>query len=504
MATSSATYIRAYQALGDELKRLPTVHTPARFFVEYARLLLDIVESFSTEDNWKRLPGYLTIPPPGNRGHSSAVDFSGEKYEGIKKKLGLSDDADYMKRRLLPRSEQHVLFRAEIDKVERENSAHYEWFVLFSSRVIFSAMPDRLQHRLGHFPINTGFSEYGALIAHWRLWTSEGAFRRFQELIGDDVTLKMRTPLALVRAFPASILIPYPFKLSEEDLIQFTSIYPVRDANVIPLGFPFVSEEGDEKIFFSPDAFNLHDAHHFAVLRLGYASFASQSATPLDLERIKEVYLHIKEQQLLYSQAVHRLQLFIEDDKLTDPSFPIPNFYKHLFFEFFHEGTHGVRVRLQALVDPDYCLYTKSEKERSFSDAQRFFPESTPSELMEHVLAKERHFKQFVQEILGSSLFEKIRKSQKVPLAGINFTAFGRYTFDFESPRAISVHAAAAGEPIPSLFLDAETLDMYTSHADIYYYFFPSIEEKAFDSTTAMVIRLRKKPAADSESKSTT
>jgi hypothetical protein len=487
--SSGVDYVQVYQRLAESLKQLSTARTHAPFFVDYARLLLTMVRSFSSEDNWSRLTTFMTVPGVGNWGNSSVVDFSGDKYDAIKTKLDLAKDEDYQKKHRLPRSEHFRFFAEEIDKVEREKSGHYEWFVLFSSRLAYATALDHFHPRFGHFPFNTRSTEYGALVAHWRLWTSEGTFRRFQEIVGDDVTVKMRTPLALIQAFPKLIMMPYPFKLSEQDLIQFAPIYPVRDANIVPLSFPFVSEKGNENLIFTPDIFNFHGAQYLAVQRLGYSSFAIQSSNPPTLKQIQQMHAYIKAQHLLYAQAIQRLQEVFSKKSAAD-------FDQYLLYQFLHEDTHGMAARLAALTDPAYLIYTELYESVSYEAAQRFFPSSSGSELKERVMAGELAFKEFVKDALGPKLFEKIRSSERVPVAGVNFSGFGAYTFDLESPRAISVGAMNTGVPIPTVLLSPEIMEMYTVHKEIFYCFFTDMESKEFNPEKAWVIEFRTKTAA--------
>jgi hypothetical protein len=504
MSTSSTHYVRTFKALADSLGRLPTAQTHAQFFVEYARLLLTIIESFSTDANWNRVSTAITIPGSASeRGYSAARDFSGEKYEAIKGQLGLSHDPEYATRHTLTRAAQQRFFRAEIDQVESEKRGHYEWFVLFSQRVICSALPDYIHKRLGYLPLNTGFTEYGALIAHWRLWTSETIFKRFQEIIGDDITLKVRTPLALTRAFPRLIMIPYPFQLNEQDLIQFTPIYPVRATNVAPLGFPYVSEKGDGDFIYAPDIFNLHDAHHIAIDRVGQASFESNSPTPLTMEKIEQMHGYIKKLQSLYAQAIDRFQkfLFEEGKEAPLPRTDVPAFYYHMLFEFLHEGSHGLKVRLDALADPRYFLYAELHEQFGYAEARRFFSDDEFKNPKECILRHERRFKEFARDVLGIALYSLILGNRFPPIESMGFPSFGRYTFDIESPRAISAAAIEKGAPIPIMTLAPESMDRYTSSKEIFYYFFTDIEEDTFDPKKTWAIRFKEKAESTVESK---
>jgi hypothetical protein len=493
---SEANLVDLYNRLGLELQSLPSAQTHSDFFVDYAEQLLNGVIVFSADKVWEQVPIWWHCNGKiGELGNSAATEFRGGLYDDVAKALNLAGDDEFKRNVVLPRATHFKLFREELGRVNFEKRATYEWFTLFTARLSFATVGDwPASWSFGYWWINTGFSSYAALIAHWELWKSERVFKRFFEIAGDDVTLKMRSPLALIQSFPRLIMIPCPFQLTEHDLIQLSPIFPSKETNIVPIGFPFVSEKGDDDKVYLPHTFFFHDVHHLAITELGQAAFAT--GAPLSLGDVKKMYLYMQKLRALYAQAVQRLNGAIADKSISEEIAPsLLRFFHHLLFEFLHEGTYGVKARLRALADPDFLVFNMLNKGK-YSSHGHFFPESKELDLEKNFIDAEHAFKRFIEKMLGTEFHSNIRAILKVdPVQNLTFTGFGSYTIDVKTPRAISLAALESPELIPTAKLDADVLDMYSGVRDapFYYYFFTGFGHAEFDARNAWVIRFVKK-----------
>lgn len=372
--------------------------------------------------------------------------------------------------------------------MKRLKRANYEWFILFTTRLSFLASNHIAPKSLGFLDINTGYAQYATFIAYHEIWKSPHIFKKFMELVGNDLDIKMHSPLALSKLFPKFITIPYPFYLSELDLVLFTSLFPLESTNIAPIGFPILSVSGDFDKIYLPYMFVFHDFQHLAILTSGERVFVSD--TPLSLDKIKLMYNTLRTAKNIYSKVIRGItdKHLLEFKNTKDP---LLQFYKHLLFHAVHETGSGLGVRLEYLLSSDPRFYFNFAKKNNFDEARKIFKIKDPDVLHVQVKEGEKLFHELVQRSLSPALIAELQSfSMKEP---VRFPSFGSYELKDKPVHAITIDEAVnKGKKIPTERVYHFMFDLYSGkdHENgIYYYFFPSIESEEMDIHNSWVIR---------------
>lgn len=267
--------------------------------------------------------------------------------------LNLSREIPFLKdpERLSP-------FFEDLENARTSQSAHYTWFITFIDALsIANTDPsDWFDDRANTTKFDTYHAEMIRQTAGNTQYIRPEIYRQKIATIGNTFTRKFVSTKGASRCFPDVVILPFPFSLNDENLVNAT---PTPAKPLWPAGFnlssePKIDADGES---MSTGKFFSHDVHaHFAIYRSNLSTLIDSSLFTISMPEKNDLFMLRK----LFFQCVTVAQDMIQNIKKQEKEAVAGNLpekdtlmIKRRLISFFsflllHESRNYVEVRLKA------------------------------------------------------------------------------------------------------------------------------------------------------------
>lgn len=264
----------------------------------------------------------------------------------------------------------------EIQHRADKKKTSYLWFTLFADRLTILLSS---QERSGKVGFNDGFDTYKVTQLE-EAWKTHKSYKQACQERGSHLVRQLLSPVALCRnLFPDIIMLPYPFPLSDTDLV-YTMPTP-NSSNFWPIGFNLRPTYAD-RAYMTPSTFFTHDQHHLGIFvwSLSDAPNLTQWKRRDGTEAIEYTWKETALLRTLFFAAVNQLQAMTRDCLQNGENDEIKRLTSFFSFYNLHEGTKSIHFRLSEILNPQVRESVLNESTQYFLDPHYYF-ELLPSSL---------------------------------------------------------------------------------------------------------------------------
>ncbi|WP_010299553.1 hypothetical protein [Candidatus Odyssella thessalonicensis] len=256
---------------------IPQDYNPLEIFMDFAKAL--------------KRDDQITYRTPLNEWAILAATYLKITLEGLKAESQLAE---------IPALIDEIQHRAEKKKTS------YLWFTLFTDRLTILLSS---QERSGKVGFNDGFDIYKVTQLE-EAWRTHKNYKQACQEKGSHLIRQILSPLALCRElFPDIIMLPYPFSLSDTDLVY--TIPTPNASNFWPVGFNLRPTYADGA-YMTPSTFFTHDQQHLGIF-VWSLSDAPNLKQRKRTEAIEYIWKETASMRKLFFATVNQLQAITRD-----------------------------------------------------------------------------------------------------------------------------------------------------------------------------------------------
>jgi len=251
-------------------------------------------------------------------------------------------------------------FASEIVDRAQRNQTTYEWFLLFTHRLITFMTP---QWQIDQYSIkyNLPFDAYQHELRNYQVngqpcYRTHEAFLKASNTVSSLFTQRFASPHATAREFPFVAQLPFPFEMSAWDVL---TMFPSPVNSFVPcmyaLPYAMPTADGSEMPL---DIGYSHEKAHTAIAK-AMMTRSGVSIKPTDecwaqilsKDHIQQHWDHLLKTRHVFYQYLFHAQSFLED--LPAQSRFRRKLYSLFHLIIFHEGMHTIDSRLNWLQNPN-------------------------------------------------------------------------------------------------------------------------------------------------------